>query len=296
MNKLRSTYVTGLLRAADENARVHTCFKQALTATGRLSSTDPNLQNIPVRTPLGREMRRFFIARDDDHVLIDADYSQIELRLLAHMSGDATMIDAFKNDLDIHRRTAALVFGLPEVAVTDELRSRAKAVNFGIVYGIGAFSLAKDLGVSNAQAKSYIDSYLDTYSGIRDYMQHTVDGATRDGFTTTLLGRRRYIPELRATNKNMQAFGRRIAMNSPIQGTATDIIKLAMIRTHERLARECPEAHLILQVHDELIVESPRTCASKAAAILQEEMEGAIRLSVPTPVDVTVASNWLGED
>ncbi len=296
VSKLRSTYVTGLLRAADANDRVHTSFKQALTATGRLSSTDPNLQNIPVRTPLGREMRRFFIAQDDEHVLIDADYSQIELRLLAHMSGDATMIDAFKNDADIHRRTAALVFGLPEVAVSDELRSRAKAVNFGIVYGIGAFSLAKDLGVSNGQAKSYIEGYLSTYHGISAYMEKTVKDAPACGYTTTIFGRRRYIPELTASNKMLQAFGKRVAMNSPIQGSATDIIKRAMITVHRRLQSECPDAHLIMQVHDELIVEAPRSSASKAAAILKEEMENACKLSVPLPADLTIAQNWLGDE
>ncbi len=296
VSKLRSTYVTGLLRAADANDRVHTSFKQALTATGRLSSTDPNLQNIPVRTPLGREMRRFFIAEDDDHVLIDADYSQIELRLLAHMSGDATMIDAFKNDADIHRRTAALVFGLPEVAVSDELRSRAKAVNFGIVYGIGAFSLAKDLGVSNAQAKSYIEGYLSTYSGISAYMEKTVKDAADCGYTTTIFGRRRYIPELTASNKMLQAFGKRVAMNSPIQGSATDIIKRAMITVYRRLQSECPDAHLIMQVHDELIVEAPRAAADKAASILKEEMENACKLAVPLPADLTIAQNWLGDE
>ena len=295
LTKLRSTYVTALLRQADENGRVHTTFKQALTATGRLSSTDPNLQNIPIRTPLGREMRRFFIAEDDDHVLIDADYSQIELRLLAHLSGDRTMIEAFRAEEDIHTKTASLVFGVSENEVTEEMRKRAKAVNFGIVYGIGAFSLSEDLKISTAQAKRYIEDYLATYPSIDVYRQKTVEDAKENGYSETLLGRRRYIPELAASNKNTQAFGCRIAMNSPIQGSATDIIKLAMIRTADRLRSECPEAHLIMQVHDELIVESPRACAESAAKILREEMENAYRVSVPLTVDLTIADNWLGE-
>ena len=295
LTKLRSTYVTGLLRQADENGRVHTTFKQALTATGRLSSTDPNLQNIPIRTPLGREMRRFFIAESDDHVLIDADYSQIELRLLAHLSGDRTMIEAFRAEEDIHTKTASLVFSVPENEVTEEMRKRAKAVNFGIVYGIGAFSLSEDLKISTAQAKRYIEDYLATYPAIDVYRQKTIEDAKENGYSETLFGRRRYIPELAASNKNTQAFGCRIAMNSPIQGSATDIIKLAMIRTANRLRNECPEAHLIMQVHDELIVESPREKAEIAAAILKEEMENAYKVSVPLTVDLMIADNWLGE-
>ena len=295
LTKLRSTYVTALLRQADENGRVHTTFKQALTATGRLSSTDPNLQNIPIRTPLGREMRRFFIATSDDHVLIDADYSQIELRLLAHLSGDRTMIDAFRNEEDIHTKTASLVFGVAGSDVTEEMRKRAKAVNFGIVYGIGAFSLSEDLKISTAQAKRYIEDYLATYPSIDVYRQKTIESAKENGFSETLLGRRRYIPELAASNKNTQAFGCRIAMNSPIQGSATDIIKLAMIRTAERLRLECEDAHLIMQVHDELIVEAPRAKADLAARILKEEMENAYKADVPLTVDLSIADNWLGE-
>ncbi len=295
LTKLRSTYVTALLRQADENGRVHTTFKQALTATGRLSSTDPNLQNIPIRTPLGREMRRFFIAENDDYVLIDADYSQIELRLLAHLSGDRTMIEAFRHEEDIHTKTASLVFGVEEGSVTAEMRKRAKAVNFGIVYGIGAFSLSEDLKISTAQAKRYIEDYLATYPRIDEYRQKTIEDARENGYSETLLGRRRYIPELAATNKNTQAFGCRVAMNSPIQGSATDIIKLAMIRTSERLKKECPEARLIMQVHDELIVESPRACAEAAAAILKEEMENAYRADVPLTVELAISDNWLGE-
>lgn len=295
VTKLRSTYVTALLRVADENDRIHTDFKQALTATGRLSSADPNLQNIPIRTELGKEMRRFFIAGDDDRVLIDADYSQIELRLLAHIAQDQTMADAFRHHTDIHTRTASLVFGVSEEEVTSELRLRAKAVNFGIIYGIGAFSLSRDLGITAAQAKRYIESYLDTYPAIRAYMTNVVENARKDGYTTTLFGRRRYIPELRAANKNLQAFGSRVAMNSPIQGSAADLMKIAMLRVARRLAKECPEAHLIMQVHDELIVESPRSLSKKAAAILKEEMESAADLSVPLVVDMQIADDWLGE-
>ncbi len=295
VTKLRSTYVTALLKVADEQDRIHTDFKQALTATGRLSSADPNLQNIPIRTQLGREMRRFFIATDEEHVLVDADYSQIELRLLAHMANDATMIDAFRTGVDIHTRTAALVFDVPEVGVTEELRKRAKAVNFGIIYGIGAFSLSRDLNISTAQAKRYIDSYLDTYAAIRVYMQTTIDKAKELGYTTTLFGRRRYVPELRAQNKNTQAFGERVVKNSPIQGTAADLMKLAMIRVDARLKKECPEARLIMQVHDELIVEAPRKKAALAAKILRQEMEGAAKLSVPLSVDVQTGDNWLGD-
>lgn len=295
VTKLRSTYVTALLNQADEHDRVHTTFKQALTATGRLSSTDPNLQNIPIRTPLGRELRRFFIAENDDYVLIDADYSQIELRLLAHMAGDKTMIEAFRRGDDIHTKTASLVFGVAEEDVSDEMRKRAKAVNFGIVYGIGAFSLGEDLKISTAQAKRYIEDYLNTYPAIDAYREASVESARASGYSQTMLGRRRYIPELAEKSKMTQAFGARIAMNSPIQGSATDVIKLAMIRTAARLKKECPSAHLIMQVHDELIVEAPRKLADKAAKILREEMENAYHTDVPLTVDLSIADNWLGD-
>ena len=293
LTKLISTYVVGLTKAVDAQGRVHTEFKQALTATGRLSSAEPNLQNIPIRTPLGREMRGFFIA-DEGCVLVDADYSQIELRLLAAMSGDENMTDAFNSGADIHARTAAAVFNIPEPFVDEDLRKRAKAVNFGIVYGIGAYSLSKDLGISNAEAKQYIQSYFDSYPKIDGYLLATVEAAERDGYTTTLFGRRRYIPELKAQNGMLRSFGKRVAMNSPIQGSAADIMKIAMVRVADRLERELPDAKLIMQVHDELIVECKEADADKARVILCEEMEGAAKLSVALTADVQVGKSWLG--
>lgn len=289
--KLRSTYGEGLANAADESGRIHTSFKQTVTATGRLSSNEPNLQNIPVRTELGRELRRYFIP-EDGYVLLDADYSQIELRLLAAISGDETMMQAFLRGADIHTATAAEVFGVPEESVTRELRSRAKAVNFGIVYGIGEFSLARDIGTSRKVAAEYIENYLATYPKINAYLKKTVEDARIRGYVTTLLGRRRYIPELYVSNKATRAFGERVAMNSPIQGSAADIIKLAMINTARALQREGLDARLILQVHDELIVEAKRECAAQAAAVLRREMENAILLSVPLSVEVTEGVNW----
>lgn len=289
--KLKSTYVDGLLKVIGEDGRIHSSFRQTETRTGRISSTEPNMQNIPVRTPLGSTMRRFFIA-GEGRLLIDADYSQIELRVLAHIAKDENMLRAFQTGEDIHTQTAAQVFDLPVEMVTHELRSRAKAVNFGIVYGIGAFSLSKNIGVSVAEADAYIKSYLQTYSGIARYMQETVEQAKRDGFVTTMLGRRRYLPELQSANKNMQAFGRRVAMNAPIQGTAADIIKLAMNRVYERLKRERLSAQLILQVHDELIVEAPLAEQEQAAAILREEMENAFPLLSGLKVDLNVGKSW----
>ena len=293
ISKLYATYAVGLLKVADQKDRVHTDFKQALTATGRLSSAEPNLQNIPVRTELGREMRRFFIPEDADHVLVDADYSQIELRLLAHMAGDDAMIAGFAHGADIHTATAAAVFGLTPEQVTPALRNRAKAVNFGIVYGIGAYSLGNDIGVPTAQAKAYIDQYFASYPGVAAYLHRTVEEAKRDGYTRTLYGRRRSIPELRAQNKITRSFGERVAMNSPIQGTAADIIKIAMLHVAERLRREKVDARLVMQVHDELILESARSCATQVAQILREEMEGAATLSVPLTVDVRIGETWL---
>ncbi len=291
--KLHATYAVGLLEAADIYDRIHTDFKQALTATGRLSSAEPNLQNIPIRTELGREMRRFFIPQNGDYVLVDADYSQIELRLLAHMANDEAMIAAFRDGKDIHRSTAAAVFGLSEDEVSDELRSRAKAVNFGIVYGIGAFSLAGDLGISVKEAKAYIDSYFESYPGVASYLERIVSDAYAEGCARTLYGRRRSIPELRVSNKNVQKFGERVAMNSPIQGTAADIMKIAMLRVDARLSREGLDAHIVMQVHDELVVEARREDADRVAAILSEEMESAASLSVPLPVDVSITDTWL---
>ena len=292
VTKLRSTYVEGLLKVADENGRVHTHFKQPGTATGRLSSTEPNLQNIPVRTELGRELRRFFLPENEDYVIIDADYSQIELRLLAHISNDANMIRAFREGVDVHTSTAATVFGVAESAVTSELRKRAKAVNFGIMYGIGAFSLSDDIGVSRAEAQDYIDQYLAGYPGIDAYLKNTIREAYEDAYVTTLFGRRRYIPELKASNGIQRKFGERVAMNSPIQGTAADIIKLAMVRVHNRLKEEGIDARLILQVHDELLIEAHRSVADRAREILKYEMENAVSYSVPLDVDIHIGNNW----
>ncbi len=291
--KLYATYAVGLLRVVDENDRIHTDFKQALTATGRLSSAEPNLQNIPIRTELGREMRRYFIPENENYVLVDADYSQIELRLLAHMAGDAVMIEAFRSGVDIHTTTAAAVFGLSPQEVTDDLRKRAKAVNFGIVYGISAFSLAGDLGITTGAAKAYIDSYFATYPGVADYMQKTIAKAYEDGYVSTLYGRRRTVPELHVQNKVTRKFGERVAMNSPIQGTAADIMKIAMLRVDRRLQAEGIDARLVMQVHDELILEAERSVAERAAAILREEMEQAADLSVPLTVDVVISDTWL---
>ena len=293
LTKFRSTYAQGLLRAADETGRIHSDFKQTVTTTGRLSSAEPNLQNIPVRTELGRQFRKLFITKSPEYVLIDADYSQIELRLLAHMSGDETMIAAYREGADIHTRTASRAFGVPEEAVTPELRKRAKAVSFGIVYGISAFSLATDLGISNADAKRYIDSYYAEFPSVKGYLDGVVATAKEKGYTETLHGRRRYIPELSAPQYPTRQFGERAARNSPLQGTAADIIKIAMIAVHRRLLREGLDARLILQVHDELILEAHKRDADRAAAILREEMEGAARLSVPLTVDVTLGDTWL---
>ena len=293
VSKLYSTYVQGLLKVADENGDIHTDFKQALTATGRLSSAEPNLQNIPVRTAEGRELRRVFVPKSSDRILVDADYSQIELRLLAAFSQDESMCDAFLSGEDIHRRTAAAVFRLPEALVPDELRARAKAVNFGIIYGISAYSLSGDIGVSVAEAKRYMDDYFAEFQRIKDYLDGVIAAAESDGYTTTAFGRRRYIPELSSRIFAQRAFGKRVAMNSPIQGSAADIIKLAMVRVDNRLTREGLDAHLILQVHDELIVEARKADAERVRTILREEMEGAVSLAVPLTVSTAIGENWL---
>ncbi|MBQ9761430.1 MAG: DNA polymerase I [Clostridia bacterium] len=292
VTKLKSTYTDGLLKVADEAGKVHTTFKQTGTATGRLSSTEPNLQNIPIRTELGRELRRFFLPENEDYVIIDADYSQIELRLLAHVSSDENMIAAFQSGEDIHTSTAANVFGVSEREVTSEMRKKAKAVNFGIMYGIGAFSLADDLGISRAQAQEYIERYLASYPAIDAYLKNTIAEAYETGYVTTMFGRRRYIPELAGKNKMQQKFGERVAMNSPIQGTAADVIKLAMIRTHKMLAEAGIDARLILQVHDELLLVSHRSCAEQAAEILREAMEKAVSYAVPLTVDIHTGDSW----
>ncbi len=293
VTKLKSTFVVGLLKAADGDCRVHTSFNQCVTATGRLSSTEPNLQNIPIRTELGARLRGFFIPKNGEYTLVDADYSQIELRLLAHIAKDENMCRAFKNGEDIHTSTASAVFGTPMNEVTAEQRKRAKAVNFGIVYGIGAFSLAQDLNIPQAAAKKYIADYLDNFSGVAAYLTGCVEEAYKNGYVTTVFGRRREIPELKSSNGMLRKFGERVAMNSPIQGSAADIIKVAMVSVTRRLKNECPEARLILQVHDELLLEVPKSRAKEAAAILSEEMERAAELSVPLPADCGIGDTWL---
>ncbi len=290
--KLESTYVVGLLKVADDSGKVHTNFRQTGTVTGRLSSAEPNLQNIPVRTEEGRELRRFFMA-SPGNILIDADYSQIELRLLACISGDENMIRAFNSGADIHRSTAAAVFGVDEDQVTPELRKRAKAVNFGIVYGIGEYSLSQDIGSTVKEAKAYIENYLAGYPGVASYLKDIVLKAKKDGYTETLFGRRRYIPELNAANGVQRKFGERVAMNSPIQGSAADIIKIAMINVEKRLREENCKAKLILQVHDELMIDSSPDDAEKASQILREEMENAIQLPVKLTVDLKTGRRWL---
>lgn len=289
--KLKSTYCDGLTKCADENGVVHSTLNQTETRTGRISSTEPNLQNIPVRTEEGAKLRKFFKARDG-YVLVDADYSQIELRVLAHIAGDENMIAAFKNNEDIHLRTASQVFGLPESMVTPTLRSRAKAVNFGIVYGIGAFSLSKDLGVTRKEAAAYIDGYLAYYDGIAKYMDSVVEQAKQDGYVKTVFGRRRYLPELSSKNGMLRAFGERVARNMPIQGAAADIIKIAMVNVCKRFETENTDAHLIMQVHDELIVEARADIANSVAKILTEEMQNAAFLSVPLIADTGIGATW----
>ena len=289
--KLKSTYCDGLLKVFAPDGRIHSSFNQTETRTGRISSTEPNLQNIPIRREVGREMRRFFRARDG-FVLCDADYSQIELRVLAAMSGDPTMTEAFNTGEDIHRITASQVFGVPESEVTPLMRSRAKAVNFGIVYGIGAHSLSEDIGVSYGEAKHYIEAYLAHYGAVSRFMDGLIETAKQSGYGETLFGRRRPLPELRAGNAMTRAFGERVARNMPIQGTAADIIKIAMVRVYRRLKAEGLRAKLILQVHDELIVETPLDEAERVSKLLAEEMEGAATLSVPLSVDVHTGVTW----
>ncbi len=289
--KLKSTYCDSLVDKVASDGRIHSSFNQTETRTGRISSTEPNLQNIPVRTERGREFRRFFKAREGC-VLVDADYSQIELRVLAHISGDAAMRQAFTDNVDIHTVTASEVFGVPVDMVTPLMRSRAKAVNFGIVYGIGAFSLSKDIGVTVREAQKYIDNYLAHFSSVDSYMKEVIERAKSDGYVSTLEGRRRYLPELSASNRNTRAFGERVARNAPIQGTAADIIKIAMVRVDERLKREGLEARLILQVHDELIVEAPAFESMQVAMLLQEEMENAVKLSVPLIAEASMGETW----
>ena len=293
LSKLKSTYVDGLLPMINpKTGRIHSSFNQTVTATGRISSTEPNLQNIPVRTELGREIRRMFTAESDNDCLVDADYSQIELRVLAHISDDENMKAAFTENVDIHTQTASQVFGVPIDMVDSVMRFRAKAVNFGIVYGIGAFSLAQDLKIPVKEADAYIKQYLHHYPSVDEYMKKAIDDARKTGYAVTMMGRRRNIPELKASNKNVQAFGERVAMNAPIQGSAADIIKAAMVKVYKRLKRENLKSKLILQVHDELIIEAPNNEKDAVRKLLKEEMEGAAKLSVPLVVDMNDGKSW----
>ncbi|MCI1270011.1 MAG: DNA polymerase I [Ruminococcus sp.] len=290
-SKLNSTYVDGLLKNISSDGRIHTCFKQTETRTGRISSIEPNMQNIPVRTELGSRMRKFFVA-DSEKVLVDADYSQIELRVMAHLCGDENMIAAFNSGADIHTSTAAQVFNMPPEMVTSQMRSAAKAVNFGIIYGIGPFSLAKDINVPLYTAKKYIEDYLNNYPNVSRFMEQTVKSASETGFVSTMFGRKRHIPELLSSNKIVQAAGKRIAMNTPVQGTAADLIKIAMIEVYRRLKEEKLDAHLILQVHDELIVEASSEDSDRTAKILKEEMQNVCDMRVPLSVDVHKGESW----
>ena len=291
LTKLNSTYADGLMKTIAEDGRIHTTFQNLVTATGRLSSTDPNLQNIPVRTDLGAEIRKMFIPKPGC-VLVDADYSQIELRVLAHIANDDAMISAFCRGMDIHTVTASQVFNIPTEQVTALQRRHAKAVNFGIVYGISEFSLAEDIGVSRYEAKAYIDSYLANYKGVRSYMKQVVQDASREGYTQTLYGRKRFIPELKSSNFNIRQGAERIALNTPIQGTAADLIKLAMIRVDSALRENYPDARLLLQVHDELIVECPEEMAAQVAALVSREMEAVAALKVPLLAEAKWGKSW----
>lgn len=291
LTKLSSTYADGLMKQIGEDGRIHTTFQNLVTATGRLSSTEPNLQNIPVRTDLGAEIRKMFVPKPGC-VLVDADYSQIELRVLAHIADDKAMQEAFAGNTDIHTVTAAQVFDVPQESVTPLQRRHAKAVNFGIVYGISEFSLAEDIGVSRYEARAYIDSYLAHYSGVRAYMKKVVEDARSLGYTKTMYGRRRYIPDLKSSNFNIRQGAERIALNTPIQGTAADLIKLAMIRVDSALSEKFPEARLILQVHDELIVECPEALAEQVAMLVSHEMQSVAQLSVPLIAEAKWGKNW----
>ncbi len=291
LTKLKSTYADGLLKVISEDGRIRTTFQNLVTATGRLSSTDPNLQNIPVRTDLGAEIRKMFIAKPDC-VFVDADYSQIELRVLAHIAEDKAMQNAFISGLDVHTATAAQVFGVDPGSITPLQRRHAKAVNFGIVYGISEFSLAEDIGVSRYEARDYIDSYLAGYPGVRNYMKTVVEEARERGYTQTMYGRRRYIPELKSSNYNIRQGAERMALNTPIQGTAADLIKLAMIHVEKALQENYPQAQLLLQVHDELIVECPEEIAPQVAALVSQEMENIVCLNVPLKAEAKIGKSW----
>ena len=291
LTKLKSTYADGLMKAIGEDGRIHTTFQNMVTATGRLSSTEPNLQNIPVRTDLGAEIRKMFIPKEG-YVLVDADYSQIELRVLAHIADDQAMIRSFCDGMDIHTATAAQVFNVDAMDVTPLQRRNAKAVNFGIVYGISEFSLAEDIGVSRYEAKAYIDSYLANYKGVKTYMKQVVEDARKIGYTQTMYGRRRSIPELASTNFNIRQGAERIALNTPIQGTAADLIKLAMVRVDDALSKNYPQANLLLQVHDELIIECPEEMAEPVCKLISQQMEQVAQLKVPLLAEAKWGKSW----
>ena len=281
----------GLIKVVGEDGRVHSIFKQTETRTGRISSAEPNLQNIPVRTDVGSVFRKFFYAAGD-RTLVDADYSQIELRVLAHIAQDENMIEGFRSGADIHTQTAAQVFGMPPEYVTSQMRSRAKAVNFGIVYGISSFGLSQDLSITRKEAAEYIDRYFETYPGVKKYLDGEVAFAKEHGYVTTMFGRRRPVPELSSSNFMQRSFGERVAMNSPIQGAAADIMKIAMIRVNRRLKEENLESRIVIQVHDELLVEAKNEEVEQVKAILKEEMEHAASLKVPLIADMSVGANW----
>jgi len=292
--KLKSTYTDALFALINpDTGRIHTSFHQAGVRTGRLSSSDPNLQNIPVRTAEGREIRRAFVASDDDHVLIVADYSQIELRILAHLSGDDRLRQAFEQDLDIHAQSASLIFGVPPDEIDADMRRQAKTMNYGIVYGVGAFRLSNELQIEFDEAQQLIDNYFETYSGVRGYFDRIVTGARENGYVTTLLGRRCFVPEIQARDRNTQDFGRRVAINAPMQGTAAELIKLAMLGIHDYLTKNGKGAKMLLQVHDELVFEAPKSEQDEVTAEIKRLMETACQIDVPVKVDIHAGANWL---
>jgi DNA polymerase-1 len=292
LSKLYSTYIEGLGAVIDADGKIHSNFTQTVTTTGRLSSTEPNLQNIPIKYENGRSIRKVFIPHNLDSVILSADYSQIELRVLAHIAGDENLINAFKHSSDIHTKTASEVFGVPIDEVTKTMRSNAKAVNFGIVYGIGDFSLAQDLGITKAEAKKYIDNYLESYPKVKEYMDRIILEAENKSYVTTILNRRRFIPEINSSNKVVKALGKRLAMNAPIQGSAADIIKLAMVNVTNELEKKGFKSKLILQVHDELILNVYKDEIDEVKSLVKKEMENAITLEVPLIVDVNIGDSW----
>jgi DNA polymerase-1 len=293
LTKLKSTYLDGLeVLVNEETGRIHTTFNQTVTATGRLSSSEPNLQNIPVRTEIGRRIRELFVPGSGYDYIMSADYSQIELRILAHMSGDENLLHSFRHNEDVHTRTASQVFGVPMAEVTSEMRSRAKAVNFGIVYGISDYGLSRDIGVSRKEAGSYIDSYFVKYSGVKSFLDQTVQDAHDKGYVTTLFDRRRYLPDINSKNFNQRSFAERVAMNTPIQGTAADVIKKAMILVYKALDGEKLKSRVLLQVHDELVLEVTADEADRVSALVKKAMEQAVDLAVPMTVEVKMGKNW----